>query len=808
MEMLVTKMLYQVTPTGTNVYIYGRTDKGKRRMVKLIGIRPYFYTRVDPGNHEAIRQVEQRGQDLLNRKLFKVFTKIPKDVRRIRDNYDYHYEADIPFTDRARIDCGIRSQINIPDEKTITKTDITPVKRTINPEILYIDIETDDSKGFARSEYAAHPVRCVAMYSTEYDSYIMIIEGDVDKDKIRAEFKEMCQKHFGDDGPSITFKSVYDETGLFQKLRDVILQISPDIITGWNVDNYDVMYLQNRAASQFYSRLDFRIYAIFDLMKGYDRLHIGKSYMKLEHVGQKELGVGKLKREKISEMFRNNREKLCLYNIWDVELCRRIDIARNIIHRHLTFAWFAGADLEKSYHSEPLFDKYILHEVAGKVVLPSKDMLKKTGVDKGAHVHEPVKGRFVFVGMLDFASMYPKTIMSFNISPETRLPDDYEGDDAFCLPSGRKYKKAPVGFIPLIVERLMGVRDGVKEEMKQFQKGTPEYKRKYEEQTAIKYFINSAYGIMGSEVFRLADGDVASDVTHVGRVLIQYTMEQVKQMGYTPLYADTDSVFFETHVEDTGQGVEVALKEAVEIAKDVEIKLNNLYPVLASEWNGEHECDHHIKCEIVYEAWIQGGTKKRHAGLIGWDLNTDEHFITHLPPEDRLDVKGFEIVRANVAQITKVVQKDVLLTALTEKDYWSALSQYIIKLKDNFYEGKLDSQMLIPSSWSKMEYMSSPAHHRAMQYSEQNGLLDLQPGDPYSWLYVLRVDGKPPTDVVALDLDTDVIPDIVKIDYDKMWQRCIEKPLSRILDSVGVRLNELLSGKRQSTLATFEQPNL
>jgi DNA polymerase elongation subunit (family B) len=620
-----------------------------------------------------------------------------------------------------------------------------------------------------------------------------MMTGKVYKEKVRQQFKEMCQKYFGDDGPQIVFKEVLDERILFSKFRIALQQIDPDIITGWNVDYFDVTTMENRAKNQQYSMPDYRIYSIFDLMKGYDRMHTGRTYKKLEYVAQTELGVGKLPRDKIHIMFKNDKEKLCLYNIWDVELCRRIDIARNVLVRHLNFAWFAGADLDKTHYSEPLLDKYILHEIGGKVILPSKDMLKKTGIDKGALVAEPVKGRFNLVAVLDFASMYPNSIISCNISPETQIkPNDNYTGDMFELPSGRKYYKSPPGFIPIIVSRLMNMRKQVKNEMKKFEKGSVEYKRKYEEQTSIKYFVNSAYGIVGSESFRLADGDVASDVTHLGRVLIQYTMDKVKEWGYTVLYADTDSVYFQTGAESLEQGVE--------IAKDVEQKLNILYKEYAKSWNGSKECTHNIKCEKIYQTWLQAGVKKRHCGLVGWDYDTEQKFIVHLPSESRLDVKGFEIVRANASKLTKRIQKEVIITALESENCKELLIKYLRQLHSDFYAKKYDLDMLIPGSANKEEYKVKSAHVRAIDYSMENNITNLQKGDPYTWMYVQCVVGKPQTDVVALDIDAESIPDTIKIDYEKMWERSVASPLSHILGALDIDLNMVVQKQRQTTL--------
>jgi len=789
MDMLVTKMNYKPKyGGGTEVILHGRINTGERKQVSIIDAEPYFYVDIEPRENNMIKRIEKSGVNLLNKPLWKIFVKRPQDINILRNSYEYHYEADIPFTDRIRIDYGIKTQIQIPNDKTkLSKKHIIPVERTINPETLYIDIETDDSQGFSNPELALSEVYCLSMYSTQYDNYILIIQGKVDKEKVKKQFKEMCQENFGDDGPTIVVKETENEKALFEMFVKVLMKINPDIITGWNVDNFDITTLKNRAINQGFMIPFFENHATFDLMNGYERLHIGKTFKKLEWVSQQELGVGKLPRDKIHVLFKEDKEKLALYNIWDVELTRRIDIAKNVLNRHLNFSWFAGCDLEKSYFSEPLLDKYILHEIQGRVILPSKDMLKTSLIDEGAYVDSPVKGKFNMVAVLDFASMYPNSIISCNISPETKVDETYTGE-TFNLPSGRRYRKDQPGFIPIIVQRLMNMRKQIKEEMKEFEKGSVEYKRKYDEQTAVKYFTNSAYGIMGSKIFRLADGEAASDITLLGRILIAFTMEEIKKMGYNPLYADTDSVFFETGNKD--------IKESVEIAINVEKKLNELYPQYAETWNGREECSHNIRCEKIYETWLQAGSKKRHTGLIGWDIDTADKFIGHLPSEKRMDVKGFEIKRSNSSVLTKNVQKFVILTILESEDYRKILTDYFKMLKTDFFQRKYSIDMLIPGSRSNKKYKVNPAHLRALQYSMDKGLMKYQPGDPYKWVYT----NDKTCNVIAFEVGVDNIPEDIDIDYNKMWNRSIATPLKQILDAIDMNLEDISEGKKQSTL--------
>lgn len=811
-QLLVTRMTSHVSRGESVIHIYGRDEERNRRKYILKGAESYFYVREKPTDNSLIKRIEKKGKDLYNKELWKIVPKTHPDIYELKKMYAFHYEADVPFTDKVRADYKIKSQIEILDNEhdisIINPNQIKAVKRTIEPEIVYFDIETMDDGAFANPEQALKEVVSVAIYSTQLDKYFMIVTGKVDKDKIRKDFAELgCDKE-------VIFKMASNEADLFRKFTKVMHYINPDIVTGWSVDYFDVPYMENRSTHKKFSCPDFKQYAVFDLMKGYEKLHKGKTYLKLEYVSQKELGTGKLPRDKIHVMVKEDKEKLCVYNLWDVELTRKIDIVKNIINFHLNLSWFAGCELYKTIFQEPLVDKYLLHEINGIVNVPSKEMLQKTtGKYEGAYVDKPVSGKYKNVGMIDFASMYPRIILSCNLSIETKVNKSYidkdtgekkfknikevKMEDTFNMPSGIRYLKEPKGLIPHIVEKLLEMRDDVKTEMKKFEKGSVEYKALWEQQRAVKYFTNAVYGVLGSNIFRLADRDIASDITGTGRILIDFTMKEVDKMGFIPLYADTDSVFFETCKDN--------IEDAVEVGLEVEKKVNERYFDLAETWNGRETNINEMKLEKVYEAWIQSGAKKRHIGAVGWDIDTETKFITHLPIKKRLDVKGLDIVRSNVPIITKEAQEFILITALQKDDYYEIIKQYITELKKDFFDGKINHKMVIPASLSKPEdeYATLPAHVRAMRYSIDAGFLDIQIGDAYSWLYVKAVDGYPKTNVFAVELDVESIPDVVKIDYEKMWNRCIVKPLDTIFESLNVEQHILTKPTNQKSLLEF-----
>lgn len=808
-EILVTRMGYHISRGEAIVDIYGRTEDGERKHYKLKGAESYFFTKDKPKDNTMIKRIEHKGKDLHNNKLWKITTKTPSDIYRLKELYRYHYEADVPFVDKVRADYKIKSQIEILDDDSksafIKPEQIKPVKRTINAETVYFDIETMDDAGFPKPELAPQPVVSIALYSTQLDKYFVIVIGEVNKEKVKEQFKELgCDKE-------VVIKMVKDEKKLFYKFTQILNHINPDVITGWNAIDFDVLYMETRSKNNAYPCPKFRNFAVFDLMKGYEKLHKGKTYLKLEFVSQKELGTGKLPREKIYKMFDNDKEKLCVYNLWDVELTRKIDIVKNIVKFHLNLSWFAGCELYKTAFQEPLVDKYILHEINGVVNVPSKDMLEKTtGKFKGAYVDKPVSGKYKNVGMIDFASMYPRIILSSNLSVETKINKSYIKEDGtkgfkdvidagnqevFNMPSGIKYLKEPEGLIPHIVKNLIKMREDIRTEMRKEEKGSVEHKALWEQQRAVKYFTNAVYGVLGSNIFRLADRDVASEITNTGRILINYTMEEVEKMGFKPLYADTDSVFFETGKE--------TIEEAVEVGLKVEKRMNELYIELAKTWNGEKETINEMKLEKVYQSWIQSGSKKRHIGAVGWNIDTDEKFITHLPIKKRLDITGLDIVKFNVPVITKEAQEFILMTALESDDYYNTITEYIVNLKKEFFDKKIDTKMLIPASWSKDDYDKPPAFYRAMCYSKDNGFLDLELGDSYSWLYVNNVDGSPKTNVFAIELEPDKIPENVNIDYEKMWKRCIVKPLDTIFESLNIPEHILTKPVNQKTMLDF-----
>jgi DNA polymerase elongation subunit (family B) len=228
-------------------------------------------------------------------------------------------------------------------------------------------------------------------------------------------------------------------------------EINPTIITGWNIDFFDVTYLYNRmkrmlgesVANQLspIGKVHWNKYRNRYLIAGVsalDYIALFKNFTyteypnyRLDTIANLELGRGKIEYEgNLDQLFRDDLEKFIEYNLVDVELVvdmdkklQFIDLARAICHAGHVFyedflfssKWLEGAMLTFLRRS-------------GRVA-PNKPRRKARNEDgtevegkfTGAYVKEPKPGLYKWVYDLDLTSLYPSIIMTINISPETKI---------------------------------------------------------------------------------------------------------------------------------------------------------------------------------------------------------------------------------------------------------------------------------------------------------------------------------------------------------------------------------------------------
>jgi len=472
-----------------------------------------------------------------------------------------------------------------PDENApgLYESDINPEMRTLidqytdSDEIstghrtLFIDIEVDIENGFPTPEEAQNEVTAIAIYDEAGDQrYVWILDktGKVASTK-KGNFETIsCQ----------------DEATLLSKFLLTYYEIMPTLITGWNIDFFDIPYLYNRISqilgeSQARTlspikdviwlkhRGRYRISGVscLDYMALYKNFTYNEeSSYSLEAISQKELGKGKIKYEgTLDDLIKNDIQGYIDYNMNDVDLVYEIDqkmklmdLARGICHKgHVPYEDFL-------FPTRYLDGAALTYMKRLGTVAPNKprhDEIKHTDL-LGAFVKAPNPGRYKWVYDLDLTSLYPSIIMTLNVSPETKvgkiegfdnhkylknIPMEYSmGEDAgwespvalrsyltenkySIAANGVVYDTKEKGFISSILEKWFAERVEYKNLRKKYEAEGDEAKAEYFDrlQLVTKILLNSFYGVLGNPTFRFNDPDNAVAITSTGQQLIKFTAD-------------------------------------------------------------------------------------------------------------------------------------------------------------------------------------------------------------------------------------------------------------------------------------------
>jgi DNA polymerase elongation subunit (family B) len=370
--------------------------------------------------------------------------------------------------------------------------------------ILNFDIETVSDDGFPNIAEANKAILSVAFRLTGDKSIVIATPGS-------GKYEP---------GPGIDFIECKDEVALLYKFIDIWVAFDPDIITGWNIELFDVPYvcnrIENRLSKDALKRLspwgmvndrliptpqtrqieeqggraepnakDIIGVTVLDYLGLYRKFTYSQqeSYS-LDNIGFVELGEKKLdysEYESLNELYKQNYQKFLDYNIKDVLLVERLDDKMKLIEQAVTIAQDAGVNIIDALTSVRMWDVIIHNFLMQKhIVVPPKVTGDKDGKVEGAFVKDPKVGMHDWVVSFDLNSLYPHLIMQYNISPETfvrdigfkpTIDDIIEGlyNDAdlkdfmnkhnvTACGSGAMYTKNTQGFLPKLMENMYNDR--------------------------------------------------------------------------------------------------------------------------------------------------------------------------------------------------------------------------------------------------------------------------------------------------------------------------------------------------------------
>ena len=441
-------------------------------------------------------------------------------------------------------------------------------RNTIN--VTSIDIETKFGDGFPEPKDADQEVTAITMKNNIDDTYYTFGCGEYDVEN------SLMQTH------SVVYVKCADERELLHKFVYHWSKTSPDIVTGWNCEFFDIPYLVNRIRRIFdngrekflspwrmiderethtgygQSTLKYEIkgVAILDYMAIFKKF--GYSYgpqesYKLDHIANIVLGEKKLdfgEASDLNELHANDYQKFIDYNIKDVELIDRMEDKLGLISLCLTMAYKGGVNYEQVLGTVAIWDSLIYRDLHAKRIAVPQNEESFKGAYPGGYVKEPHVGMHDWVCSFDLASLYPSIIMQYNMSPETILLDDEPGVNVESVLAGHIKNNTPntalavngvrfdtkkLGIIPAIIQEIYNDRQtfkqaqlkaeqelelcGVKSEVYALEKRIAIAKN---QQMALKILLNSLYGAMGNKWFRYFDMRIAEGITLTGQATIRW----------------------------------------------------------------------------------------------------------------------------------------------------------------------------------------------------------------------------------------------------------------------------------------------
>jgi DNA polymerase II len=773
------------------IHIYGRLESGGTFLVRDDRQRPHFYIR--DTDAEAAANLRAPKAKPSGKRTFDgapaalIEVEVPPDVPGIRDRLHAAgvetFEADVRFAMRYLIERGIKGGCEIegevlagtlPETGSASETGsathlrlsggitavfdnpiLRPADVKIEPRVLSFDIETHGKN---------ERLLAISMYAAGIDE-VLIVDGS------------------GRSMPS-NATCCADEYAALEAFCERVRRLDPDVLTGWNIIDFDLSVLQRiaeRVRHPFVLGRDAGALRIrkaqgyfgsgqatipgrivldgIDLLRG---AFIRMDDYSLDAVARQVLGEGKAVagdvRDRIAEIVHNYRHDLpafALYARTDSRLAYQIVHKLNLVELAFARSQLAGMPPDRVAASIASFDFLYLTELEKlKIVAPSVRSGDSSVYDaqQGGHVLEPVAGLHRDVWVFDFKSLYPSVIRTFNIDPLSYVAAPDAHQDLILVPGGA-FRREPA-ILPRMLDALFPRRETAKRSGDDVASN------------AIKILMNSFYGVLGTSACRFYNPALANSITGAGREILLWSKRWFESAGYAVLYGDTDSLFVSSQggqpdaTRDLGRQLAARLSEELSryilerwrVASRLELKFEKLY----------------LRLFLPYARHSTRGASKRYAGL------------RHGDGADSVEFIGMEVVRRDWTALAKQVQRELYRRLFTDQAVDAYLSDVVQKVRS----GALDDALVYRKNLRKgaAEYTATtPPHVAAARKSSQ------PPGRMVS--YVMTTSGPEPIDNRHSPIDRE--------HYVAKQVKPVAEP---VLEALGLEFERVIGDSRQIDL--------
>ncbi len=795
---------YRIEAGRPVVHLFGRLETGEAFLVRDARPVPHFFVRAADAEaarwRGARRQAPTDLRTMRGEPVVRVEVATPPDTPPLRDALQAAgipaYEADVRFAMRYLIDRGIRGALTISGDgraalhgvRAFEDPDVGPADWKPGPgslRVLSLDIET---------EPRGERVLSAALAGDGVEEVLLALP----EAKARPALGEAA---------GLTVVACGDEKGLLGAIVARLREIDFDVLTGWNVVDFDLSVLAAAARrlgvgfevgrvpgavrvvrdTSFWGRSRAEITGRvvldgIDLLKGsFVRL---EDY-RLDTAAREILGEGKLdlagpedprtsrgRAEAIERAFREDLPRFVEYNLRDARLVLGILDRARLIDLAVERSLLTGMPLDRVGASIASFDFLYLGALRrrGRVAPSVQGADGAAGPTAGGAVLEPLPGLYENVLAFDFKSLYPSVIRTFNIDPLGHVPDPRPEEAAALIraPNGACFRRDP-GILPAMLEDLFPRRD--------------EAKRRGDAIAAhaLKILMNSFYGVLATPACRFYSSPVANAITHFGQWVLHWARDRVEALGHRVLYGDTDSLFVLAMGARgaAGPGGSEARDAARRLGADLCARINReLAGEIDAAWGVESRLE--LEFEALFVKFFlpsvrhgSAGARKRYAGLVQGPQGGAEEIV----------FVGMEVVRRDWTDLSKIFQRGLyerLFRGATPDEAAAYLRDFVRDLK----AGRHDHLLVYRKALRKgiTEYTATtPPHVKAARKIE----------GPVGRLieYVMTAAGPEPAAART-----------GPIDYEHYVDKQIHPIAEQVLPHLGLSFEEALGQARQMGL--------
>ena len=752
------------------VLVYGRLEQGGSFLVRDDRCRPSFYIREEDAgraqSHGAVSApTVKRTFD--GGRVSEVTVAVPSDVPPLRDRLHAAqietFEADVRFATRYLIEHGIQGGCEIEGDAVAGADGITWVFEnprlcaadvSIEPQVLSFDIETD-TKG--------QRLLAISLFAPGLDE-VLIVDGS---ERAMPPGAIRCATEFA----------------ALQAFSERVRAFDPDVLTGWNIIDFDLSVLERIAA---------RVKAPFNLGRQSGALRIRKAQgyfgsgqatvpgrlildgidllrgafirmdeYSLDHVARTVLGEGKAVAGDVNDRggeivhnYRHDLPAFAHYARTDARLAYQIVEKLDVIRLAFARSRLTGMTPDRVAASIASFDYLYLSALQKiQVVAPSVKSGDSSvyAAQAGGHVLEPMVGLHPNVWVFDFKSLYPSIMRTFNIDPLS-VTVNPEREDVIETPGGA-YRREP-GILPQMLNELFPRREAAKRRGD----GVAAH--------AIKILMNSFYGVLGTPACRFSNPALANSITGLGKLLLLWSKAWFEAAGFVVLYGDTDSLFVSSGMADA----DAADRRARELVTAMNADLT---AYISQRWRVESRLELeyeklYLKLLLQHARNSTRGASKRYAGLVYGSDSGAVEFV------------GMEVVRRDWTAIAKRVQRELYQRLFTGEP----VEQYLADIVGRVRRGELDQELVYQKGLRRelKEYTeTTPPHVAAARKS----------GQPLgrSIRYVMTSAGAEPMDNIQNPLDREHYID-----------KQIKPVAEPILEALGLDFERVIGDRHQFEL--------